>query len=87
MQFLGYVVTLQGVSMEHKKIKAICNWLESRSIQDIQIFPGFAKFYKRFISDFGRIAALIISKYKPQMALQLTNQYLHIEYIRLLIAK
>ena len=33
VQFLGYVVLSQGIRMEDKKIKAVSNWPESKSIQ------------------------------------------------------
>ena len=36
--FLGYVVSAQRVRMEDKRIEAIKNWSESKSIRDIQNF-------------------------------------------------
>ena len=32
-------------------------WLEPKSVQDIQVFFGFANFYRRFIQGFSQIAA------------------------------
>ena len=42
--------------MEEEKIEAIRDWLESQLVRDIQVFLGFANFYKRFIQNFSRIA-------------------------------
>ena len=49
VQFLGFGVLAQGIRMEEKKIEAVKDWSEPQSIKDIQIFLGFANFYKRFI--------------------------------------
>ena len=45
--------------MEDKRIKAVKQWPEAQSIQAIQVFLGFANFYRQFIQGFSRIAALI----------------------------
>ena len=47
--FLGYVVAAQGVKMEDKRIEAVKNWPEPKSVRDIQVFIGFTNFYQRFI--------------------------------------
>ena len=49
MRFLGYVVSSQGIWMEDEKIEAVRNWLEPKSVRDIQVFIDFANFYRRFI--------------------------------------
>ncbi len=43
--------------MKEKRIKAVRDWLEPQSVRDIQVFLGFANFYRRFIRNFSRIAA------------------------------
>ena len=43
--------------MEVKRIKTVRDWPEPQSVRDIQVFLGFANFYKRFIKNFSRIAA------------------------------
>ena len=45
VRFLGYVVSLKGIRMEDKKIEAVKQWPEPQSVQDIQVFLGFANFY------------------------------------------
>ena len=43
--------------MEDERIEAVKQLPEAQSIQDIQVFLGFANFYRRFIQGFSRIAA------------------------------
>ena len=64
VQFLGYIVSAQGIQMEEEKIKAIRAWPEPQSIRDFQVFLGFANFYRRFIKGFSKIAILLTSMLK-----------------------
>ena len=42
--------------MKEEQIEAVKNWLEPKSMRDIQVFLGFANFYWRFIQSFSKIA-------------------------------
>jgi hypothetical protein len=43
--------------MECSQVDIIAEWPEPKSFRDIQIFLGFANFYRRFIVKFSRIAS------------------------------
>ena len=62
--FLGYVMSSKGIRMEDKRIEAVKQWPEPQSVRDIQVFLGFANFYRRFIQGFSRIAAPLTSMLK-----------------------
>ena len=47
--------------MKAKKIEVVKDWLEHKSVCDIQVFLNFAKFYQQFIQDFSKIAFPLIS--------------------------
>ena len=49
VRFLGYIVSSQGIYMEDERIETVRNWPEPKSVQDIQVFIGFANFYWQFI--------------------------------------
>lgn len=57
VHFLGYVIAPSGVSMEEDRIQSVKNWPTLKSVREIQVFLGFANFYRRFIKGFSRIAA------------------------------
>ena len=42
--------------MEDERIEAVKNWPEPKLLKDIQVFLGFANFYRRFIQNFSKIA-------------------------------
>jgi transposase InsO family protein len=57
VEFLGYVIDPQGIRMEPSRIEAIRTWPEPRSVKDIQVFTGFAGFYRRFIRSYSKVTA------------------------------
>ena len=61
VRFLGYVVSSKGIRMEDERIEAVKQWPEPQSVRDIQVFLGFANFYRRFIQGFSWIAAPLTS--------------------------
>ena len=55
--FLGYVVTAQGIEVDPAKIEAISSWPSPLTLTQLRSFLGLAGFYRRFVKDFGSIAA------------------------------
>ncbi len=47
--------------MEEERIKVVRDLSEPQSVRDIQVFLGFANFYRRFIKNFSRITAPLTS--------------------------
>ena len=47
--------------MEDEQIEAVKNWPKPKLIRDIQVFLGFANFYRRFIQSFSKIAGPLTS--------------------------
>src|ERR1700720_3235837 len=49
MEYLGFVLSPNGLSMDTAKVKVIQEWPTLRKVKDIQFFLGFANFYHRFV--------------------------------------
>ena len=47
--FVGYMVTLNGMSIEEDCVSTICDWPEPQTHHKVQIFLGFANFYQQFV--------------------------------------
>ena len=64
IQYLGHVVTKEGILVDPEKIKAIEEWPVPKDVTDIQSFMGITSYYRRFIEGFSRIANPITSLQK-----------------------
>ncbi|UPX20316.1 uncharacterized protein EKO05_0010552 [Ascochyta rabiei] len=52
VEFLGFVITPDGVVIDPKRVRTITKWPKPSSYKDIQVFLGFANFYRRFIFNY-----------------------------------
>jgi len=59
VEFLGVVISPKGMEMQKKKVERVLNWPAPRNIKEVQKFLGLANYYRRFIKNFARIAALL----------------------------
>jgi hypothetical protein len=57
VEFLGYIVSSDGISLDGKKTQTIVDWIASSSVRDVQCLLGFPNFYKIFIKDYSKITA------------------------------
>jgi len=57
VDFLGFVVTPAGVVIDQSRVTTIQEWPVPTCYRDIQVFLGFANFYRRFIHNYSKIAA------------------------------
>jgi transposase InsO family protein len=55
VEFLGYVISHKGISMDPSKVQAVLDWQTPSSVRDVQCFLGFANFYRKFIKDYSKI--------------------------------
>jgi hypothetical protein len=55
VDFLGHIVSHDGVSMDSAKVKTLLEWKPPRNVKDVQVFLGFANFYRKFIKGYSKI--------------------------------
>jgi len=55
MEYLGVIITPEGVRMDPRKVQAILQWPAPRKVKELQSFLGFANFYRRFIDNYSGI--------------------------------
>ena len=53
VEFLGYVLSRDGIKMARNKVEAVLDWKTPESLTETQAFLGFANFYRRFIQDYS----------------------------------
>ena len=55
VEYLGYCLSPDGLTMAPEKVQTICDWPEPRKVKDIQSFLGFTNFYHHFIFNYSDI--------------------------------
>lgn len=67
-------MSAQKIKIEKKKIKIMKNWRQLKLMQDIQIFFGFANFYKYFIQDLQNIVRLLTSMFLATLLISISSE-------------
>ncbi|CAI5484512.1 unnamed protein product [Closterium sp. Yama58-4] len=57
VQFLGHMVSAEGVHVDPRKIEAVKKWKVPENVKELQQFLGFANYYNRFVPQYAKIAA------------------------------
>eukprot|EP00253_Pinus_taeda_P016981 PITA_16981 len=66
VQYLGHVITKEGIVVDPEKIKAIMDWPVPKDVADVRSFMGLAGYYRRFVEGFSRVAFPITSLQKKR---------------------
>ena len=67
ISYLGLIISTESIRMDYKKVEAVQNWETLTCIRDIQVFIGFANFYRRFIRAFFNIVCPMIATIKKNI--------------------
>ena len=58
LHYLGHIVSRQGIKTDPRKIKAMVNYPAPTNIRQLRTWNGLSQYYRRFIRDYAKIAAL-----------------------------
>lgn len=56
VNFLGHVISKEGISVDPSKVEAVMEWTAPKSLTEIRSFLGLAGYYRKFIEGFSKLA-------------------------------
>ena len=57
VEYLGHIVSHEGVKVDPNKIKAIKEWRIPTTLRHLRGFLGLTRYYHKFVNNYGRIEA------------------------------
>ena len=66
ISYLGHVITEAGVAMDPAKVQAVQDWSQPHSARAVRGFLGLAGYYRKFVHDYGTIAAPLMALLKKE---------------------
>ena len=82
IEFIGHVITSEGIQADENKVLAIKHWPIPRNSTDIRSFLGAAGYYRRFITHFSETAAPLTDLTRANSRFKWTSKQ-HTAYITL----
>ena len=61
IQYVGHVVSNDGISIDPNKIKSITEWPIPNNVTNIRSFMGITGYYRKFVEGFSKISYSITS--------------------------
>jgi hypothetical protein len=55
-EYLGYIVSPEGLTIDPERVKTIQEWPTPATVRDIRVFIGFMSYYRRFVAGFSKLA-------------------------------
>ncbi|XP_059070771.1 uncharacterized protein LOC131860383 [Cryptomeria japonica] len=75
VHYLGHVISVEVISIDPPKVKAIIDWPTPQSVIEVRSFMGLAGYYKKHVEGFSRIATPIASLQKKGKKSEWTEKH------------
>ena len=72
--YLGFVISQDGIKPDSKKVEAIRDLQEPKSVREIRGFIGMCSYYRRFVPNFSKIAEPLIDLTKKYARFKWTSE-------------
>ena len=73
VEFLGHIVSDEGISCDPKKLEAVVNWPKPSCVKEVRSFLGFCSYYRSFVQGFSNLASPLYELTKKNVKFEWTN--------------
>jgi hypothetical protein len=64
VEYLSHIVDKNGIWVDPKKIEAMKDWHQPRTLRSLRGFLGLTGYYRKFVQNYGKIVAPLIALLK-----------------------
>lgn len=75
--YLGHVISKGQVAMDRSKLEAVQNWPQPLTIKSLRGFLGLKGYYKKFIQNYGGIAAPLTTMLEKNLSIGRLRLWMH----------
>lgn len=56
LEYMGHIITPQGVKVDQEKMQAMLDWHKPTTITELREFRNLTRYYRKFILNYGILA-------------------------------